>query len=150
MAALTAALLVALLAAGAVAGHPMHTSVTELTHDPSTGSLTVVVRVFADDFADAAGGTSDSVAAAYLRRGLSVSDRFGRPIRLQWQRLEPAGDALLLRLRGHAPAGVFGGRLRQMILCDRFADQVNVVRVGDGRQRANLLFVPGDEAKALP
>jgi hypothetical protein len=139
-----------LCCAGLLTAHPMHTSVTELDHDPATRRLTVVVRVFADDFTAATGGASDSLAAGYLRPRLELIDRTGRPIALHWERLEHAGDALLLHLRGTAPAGLTGARLRQAVLCERFSDQVNVVRIREGRRVASLLFVPGDEAKELP
>lgn len=139
----------ALLALPLAWAHPLHTSVTELTHEPASGIVFVTVRVFADDF-KAAAGAGDSAAAAYLRTHLALTDRGGRPIPLRWERGEPAGDALLLRLRGLAPAGLAGWRVRHSVLCERFEDQVNLVRVRYERRSVSLLFTPGDGAKALP
>ncbi len=141
--------LAAIAVAPLLAVHPMHTSVTELAHEPRSRTVAVTVRVFADDFT-ATAGVGDSAAAGYLRTKLMLTDRAGRPIALRWERLEPAGDALLLRLRGPAPAGLAGVRVRQAVLCDRFADQVNIVRASYGGRSASLLFTPGDEAKPLP
>ncbi len=129
--------------------HPVHTSITQLAHEPATRTVAVTVRVFADDFT-AAAGRGDSAAAAYVRPRLALTDRAGRPIPLRWERAEPAGDALVLRLRGHAPAGLAGVRVRQMLLCERFDDQVNIVQAAYGGRSATLLFTPGDDAKALP
>jgi hypothetical protein len=127
----------------------MHTSVTELTHEPASGSIAVTVRVFADDFT-AAAGPGDSAAAAYLRGRLVLTDRGGRLIPLRWERREPAGDALLLRLSGLAPAGLTGARVRHSVLCERYEDQVNLVRVQYAGRSVSLLFTPGDGAKAIP
>ena len=150
MAAVTALLGGAVLWGMLVGVHPMHTSITDLVHDPRSGQVTIVIRTFVDDFSSAAGGVGDSSAAAYLRPRLSLTDRTGRPVVLRLERVEPVGEAVLLRLRGHAPGGLSGGRLRQALLCDRFDDQVNVVRVAAGPRRVSLLFVAGDEAKTLP
>jgi hypothetical protein len=127
----------------------MHTSVTELTHEPATRTVAVTVRVFADDFT-AAAGTGDSAAVAYLRSRLTLADRAGRLIALRWERIEIAGDALVLRLRADAPRGLAGVRVRHTLLCERFNDQVNIVRATYGGRSATLFFTRGDEAKALP
>jgi hypothetical protein len=147
---MNAALLGALLCGSLATAHPMHTSVTELVHDARSGTVTVMVRVFADDFRAAAGGAADSLAARYLRPRITLTDRTGRVVALAWERSEPAGDALLIHLFGRAPSGVSAGRFRQAVLLERFADQVNLVRVRDGSKRASLWFVRGDQAKALP
>ena len=57
---------------------------------------------------------------------------------------------LLLRLRGEAPAGLAGARVRHSVLCERFDDQVNIVRATYAGRSASLLFTRGDGAKALP
>jgi hypothetical protein len=142
-------LAVACVALPLLGAHPLHTSVTELTHEPATRTAAVTVRVFADDFT-AAAGTGDSAAARYLQSRLTLADRAGRPIALRWERLEVAGDALLLRLRAEAPRGLAGARVWQTLLCERFDDQVNIVRATYAGRSATLLFSRGDEAKALP
>ena len=144
-----ARLAAALLATPLLGAHPMHTSVTELIHEPATQSVSVTVRVFADDFT-AAAGTGDSAAAAYLESRLTLTDPDGRPIPLRWDRREPIGDVLLLRLRGETPAGLAGARVRHSVLCERFDDQVNIVRATYAGRSASLLFTRGDGAKALP
>jgi hypothetical protein len=46
--------------------------------------------------------------------------------------------------------GLTGTRIRNRLLCDRFPDQVNVVRATYDGRSATLLFTPGDPAKPLP
>jgi hypothetical protein len=140
----------ALLAApilGAV--HPVHTSVTDLRYETGSRRVTVTLRVFADDFT-AAAGTDDSAAAEYLRPRLTLTDPSGRSILLRWERREVAGDALVITLRGDASAGLAGAGIRQTVLCDRFTDQINIVRATYGGRSASLLFTPGDATKRLP
>jgi hypothetical protein len=56
----------------------------------------------------------------------------------------------VLRLRADAPRGLAGVRVRHTLLCERFNDQVNIVRATYGGRSATLFFTRGDEAKALP
>ena len=149
MVAIIGRLAAAAVAVPLLAAHPMHTSVTELAHESASGTVAVTIRTFADDFT-AAAGAGDSAAAAYVRARVRLTDRSGRPIVLRWERVEPAGEALLLRFRGDAPAGLAGGKLRHTLLCERFADQVNIVRATYGGRSTSLLFTPGDPAKPLP
>jgi hypothetical protein len=149
VAAVIGRLAASLLAAPLLSAHPMHTSVTELIHEPATRTVVVTVRVFADDFT-AAAGPGDSAAAAYLGPRLTLTDRGGRVIPLRWERREPMGDALRFHLRGTAPAGLAGARVRHTVLCERFDDQVNIVRATYEGRSASLLFTSGDDAKTLP
>ncbi len=128
--------------------HPMHTSVTELVHDPASKTVAITLRVFADDFASVGG--ADSLALPYLRANLTLADAVGRPIPLRWEAGYRSGDVVWLRLRAEVPAGLAGLQVRNTVLCDRFEDEVNVVRASYGGRTASLLFTQGDRAKALP
>ncbi|MEO6057252.1 MAG: DUF6702 family protein [Gemmatimonadales bacterium] len=148
------AVLLALALAGGHA-HPMHTAVTEVLQEDAHGLVTVQVRVFADDFraavplpADSA--AADSTMARYLRGTFALADRTGRPVRLAWAGAERSGDVLLLRLRGEVPGGLAGARVTSLVLCERFEDQVNIVRATYGGRATTLLFTPGETSKALP
>ncbi len=127
----------------------MHTSVTELTHDPATRTVAVSVRVFADDWA-AAGGRADSLALPRLQRTLRLTDAGGHPLALRWEGVVRSADALVLRLRAEAPGGLGGIRVSQALLTDRFPDQVNIVRATYAGRTVSLLFTRGDQSKALP
>jgi hypothetical protein len=147
-------LVLALALSGRVV-HPMHTALTEVTQVDARGTTTVQIRVFADDLAGAVPLASDSVEAdsalaRYLRGTVALADRRGRPVRLAWAGAERTGDVILLRLRGTVPAGLAGARITSLVLCDRFADQVNIVRAAYVGHVTTLLFIRGDTAKALP
>ena len=137
------------LLAGA-APHPMHTAITEITHEAATGSAAIRIRVFADDFRAVVAGGSDSAMAAYVRGTFSLADRSGRVLQLGWEGAATEGDVLVIRLRVAAPAGLSAVRVKSELLSDRFEDQVNVVRAVYGGRTATPLFVRGDPVKALP
>lgn len=135
--------------------HPLHTAVAEITYNGGSRTAEIHIRVFADDFAAAVGVApgargAESAMAGYVRRTFSLADQAGRVLRLQWRGAERAGDVVLLRLAVPVPAGLSGARVRSVLLCERFADQVNVVRALYGGRPVTLLFTPGDGAKTLP
>jgi hypothetical protein len=139
---------------GLAAAHPMHTAVIEIVAD-GRGGATVSIRAYADDLAAAAGvpdggAAADSAIAGYVRRGVTITDRRGRVLGLQWDGAEPAGDAVVLRLHAAAPAGLGGARVAAGLLAERFPDQVNIVRASYGGSTRTLLFIRGEAAKALP
>lgn len=146
--------LVALSLAGGVA-HPMHTAVTEVAQQDSRGAATVQIRVFFDDFQAAVPlppepAAADSAMARYLRGSFALADRAGRPVRLTWGGAERAGDVIVLRLLGEVPGGLAGARVTSLVLCERFSDQVNIVRAEYDGRVTTLLFTRGEASKALP
>ena len=147
----------ALIALALVGGraHPMHTTVTEVVQADARGHVSIQVRVYLDDLRSAVltrVGTAgaDSAMARYLRGTFALADRTGRPVRLTWTAAEPAGDVILFRLRGEVPGGLAGARVTNLVLCERFEDQVNVVRAEYAGRTTTLLFTRGETAKALP
>ena len=135
--------------------HPLHTTMAEVTIDRPRGTARVVVRVFADDFGtalDAAGGagTWDERAAAYLRRAISIVVDTGQPLAMRDCGTRRQGDLLWLCAEATVTARP-GSRLalRDRMLCELFADQVNVVRVTEGATTKNMLFTRGDALKPV-
>ena len=148
---------IALLALALAGGrtHPMHTAVTQVVQEDASGRTVIEVRVYADDLqaalAPAASQESaDSSMTRYLRATFALADRAGRPVRLEWAGAERTGDVVLLRLRGVVPGGLAGARVTSLVLCERFEDQVNVVRATYARRTTTLLFTRGETAKLLP
>jgi hypothetical protein len=158
------ALLALVLAGGR---HPMHTTVAEVVQRDGRGRTTIQVRVYTDDLSAAVpeatglpptgGGprvgtdsAADSATARYLRGTFALTDRSGYPVRLTWRGLERTGDVVLLRLEGEVPGGLAGARITSLVLCERFEDQVNVVRAEYAGRSTTLLFTRGETAKALP
>lgn len=137
------------------AGHPMHTAVAEITYDRPSRMAAIRIRVFADDFdtavaAQAGGATRDSAMSLYVRSAFVLTGRAGQTLPIHWDGAERQGDVVLLRLRADAPDGLSGAKVLSALLCDRFEDQVNVVRASYDGRVATLLFTRGDRAKALP
>jgi hypothetical protein len=133
--------------------HPMHTSVVELRD--SEGEISVRIRVFEDDFMavlerQRPTEKPDSTMSRYVQARFALADRQSRPIRLRWETPERSGGVLLLQLQGSVPGGLAGTKVKSTLLCDRFPDQINIVRAIYGGQTATLLFTSGDGAKILP
>ena len=141
----------------------MHTTVAEVVQRDGRGRTAIQVRVYTDDLRAAVpeaaglpptGGSptphADSAMARYLRGTFALADRSGRPVRLTWGGAERSGDVVLLRLEGEVPGGLAGARITSLVLCERFEDQVNVVRAEYAGRSTTLLFTRGETAKALP
>ena len=142
-----AAALALALAGGAA--HPLHTSVTEVTSD-DRGTVRVAIRLYADDLGAAAGTRlADSAVARYVRGHFALRDRGDRPVRLWWDGATRHDDAVIIRLEGALSGGLGGARVANLLLTERFHDQVNVVRASWPGGSATLLFTHGDAGKAV-
>jgi hypothetical protein len=152
-----------LLATGAIAEagttdalmYPMHTAVVELSYQSASGVAAIQIRVFQADFGltvapASSGAPSDSAIARYVRGALHLTDRAGRTLPLRWVGVEHSGDVMVLRLTAPAPEGLHGARVLSALLCERFEDQVNIVRATSDGRTSTLLFLRGDSAKLLP
>ena len=141
----------ALGAAGALALHPLHTTLTRLDYSAADGTVAVSVRPFADDFRVAVGSNaSDSAAFAYVGKALALTDPAGRILPLSWCGLSRTGDLVWLCLRARAPGGLAGVRVQARMLLDHYADQINIVEASYDGRRVSLLFSRGDPPKPLP
>ena len=142
------------------AAHPVHASFAELAYDPAARSVTVTLRVFADDFAaevarrtdtrpGADGVPPDGAVLRYVTPRFTVVAPRGGTLAFRSCGTRRAGIQLLVCLRAPAAAFPAGGRVRSAVLSDAFRDQVNVVRVAGGARPRTLVFVAGDGAKPL-
>ena len=154
------ALVVLLLPAARVGlAHPLHTTLTRLSYDATTRTVNLTVRVFADDFARAVTGRggaaghvapSDAAMLRYVTARLALQRAAGAPITLRWCGMRRDGEALFLCLRATEQAPPAGARIRNALLSEMFADQVNIVQASYGGATRTLLFTPSDGTKALP
>jgi hypothetical protein len=140
---------VALAGGGA---HPLHSSVTEVCAD-GRGSVQVAIRLYADDLRSATGVADrlppDSAVARYVRGRFALRDGSDRPVLLRWDGLTRHDDAVVIRLQGTLTGGLAGARVTDLLLTERFRDQVNVVRASWPGGSATLLFTHGDVGKAV-
>ena len=142
----------------AAGAHPLHTSFAEVTYDASARTVTVSLRVFADDFsadvarrAGAAAGAvpGDDAVYRYVAARFTVVTARGETLPFRPCGTRRVGAQLFVCLRAPAAAPPAGARVRSAILSDVFADQVNIVQASYAGRRRTLLFTPGDGAKAL-
>ncbi len=137
--------------------HPLHTSIAEITADPSGRTLRAMIRVFADDFTLAAtrhrgaGSTvlTDAAALAYLQTTFVLTDRSGRRLSLRACGARRAAELLWICVETNVPGGVAGTSLRNGVLCDLHSDQVNIVRSRMKGPASSLLFTRTTPARVL-
>ena len=147
------ALMLALVASPAA--HPLHSSYTEIARDERSGTLTVSVRLFADDFGamlDSLRGTSafrtltpEQVARAYFNRSFSLSTGT-TAVQLEWDGMTTVGGLTLIRVRSVGPVKD-RLQIRNALMFDRFSDQVSIVRwTGTRGARTIVLSARAPEA----
>jgi hypothetical protein len=160
----TLALACLLTTARPALAHPLHTTLAELSYDPSARVLNVSLRVFADDFTAAvtrrpgarteartvASTLTDSAMFRYVAERFAIAAPGAGPLALRWCGVRRSGDVLLLCLRATAVPALAGARVRSALLNESFADQVNLVQATYDGRRQMLLFTPRTGVKSLP
>ena len=157
-----AAALLALVTTSRVAmAHPLHSTITELTEDRARGVVRAMVRVFADDFGTAvsrssrgkvaptSGAAWDAAVLSYATSAFGIQDAQGHALAIRSCGMRRTGDLLWLCLEATTTQPLAALRVRNAVLCDLFDDQVNVVQGTAGGERRSLLFVRGDQFKAV-
>ena len=134
--------------------HPIHSTLTEITHDPAARTLDVSVRVFADDFGTALqrrGGPPRSwEAAAFAYAATHFTLLAGRrALPFTWCGVRRQGIVMWLCLRAPAPRAAGKLTVHNRMHFELFEDQVNVVQATLGGRRHSVLFTRGDGPKAL-
>ena len=141
-----------------VGAHPLHTSLTRIVF-AADGSVTVAVRVFADDFSAAVARSTRAVASAdhrvpdvaaadYLSHALVIEAR-DKPIALQLVSQRRDGDVTWIELRGAWRGDLSNATIRNQLLMDLHRDQVNIVQLSRGRDSRTLLFSAGKENRVI-
>ena len=141
-----------------VGAHPLHTSLTRIVI-AADGSVSVAVRVFADDFSAAVARSTrvaaaadhrvaDGAAADYLSRAL-VIEALGRPVALQLVRQRRDGDVTWIELRGAWRGDLSNATIRNQLLMDLHRDQVNIVQLSRGSDSRTLLFSAGKSDRVI-
>lgn len=156
----TCAMALTLAAPRPAESHPLHTTMTELSHDPAARVLSATLRVFADDFSAAVMPAvarraevvvpPDSAILRYVSARFVVATRGASRVPMRWCGMRREGDVLFLCLRGTVQGPLAGASLRNTLLTEMFADQVNIVQASYGGRRRTLLFTARDGAKPLP
>ena len=144
--------------------HTYHASITELRYNPAKKQVEISLKVFTDDLEKALSQGQPStvhldeqprasaLAAAYLQRTLRLGTRPGEVLPLQFMGMQHEADAYWLYARAPLPATgrpLSSLRLRQGVLLDLFADQMNIVNFEAGGQKQSLLFRAGNEEQEV-
>jgi hypothetical protein len=115
--------------------HPLHTSYTEIARD-RTGRLMISIKVFSDDFQSALVQSGDNErlqpngeenVRRYVERALLVRTSDGSKVSLNWCGVRAEGTQLIICvMTSSAIRGPI--RMSNLLLLERFADQINIVR----------------------
>jgi len=145
--------------------HPIHTSYAEADYRPESQKLEIALRLFTDDAEAALSGRAgrkisfDSTPAAeldalvftYVRTLFTVKTRDGAVQALTWvgREFKDHEGHLWIYLQCPLPGGAAGARIRDRVLRDTFADQLNSVRMRDHSakpvRQVTLLFTSDAE-----
>lgn len=139
--------------------HPLHTTLAELSTDPSAHEVSILLRVFAGDLASAvtaraSAGSPDrmppdsAMIRYFVERFEITADGVGR-VALRWCGFRRDQDVLFLCFHARA-ASLSQARLRNTLLNEIFADEVNIVRVNIDGRRETMLFTGREVMKTLP
>ncbi|HVF40559.1 MAG TPA: DUF6702 family protein [Gemmatimonadaceae bacterium] len=142
--------------------HPIHSSLAEITHEPSTRTVRVSLRVFVDDYTTASSAYARRLASSgtsaqttsplvlYAIAAFALTDRSGRRVALKSCGGRRAGEVMWLCFRASVPRGLSGYSVASMLLFDLFDDQVNIVQISNDGKRTSMLFTKGDKARRIP
>lgn len=146
------------LAARIANAHPIHTTLTALSHEK--GELTLSVRTFADDFSASvamfAGRTppsdwtvADADVARYLASRIKIWDASKHALALTPCGIRREREMYWLCVRLTGISDLRGIRMENRLLTERHEDQVNIVQIGVEGSRRTLLFTKKTDAQEL-
>ncbi len=132
--------------------HAIHTTVTQLTVDGR--GLTVMIRAFADDLSSSVAthagrpapsdhSVTEADAQRYVRAQFVIGTGDRRLVALESCGVRRAEDMYWLCFRAPLPHGLSGAAIRNQMLTELHADQINIVQVDDRGARQTLLFRKG-------
>lgn len=148
----TRAALLLCATAPALHAHAIHTTVTQVTVDDR--GVTLMIRAFADDIsatvarhAGRAAPADHALPVADLLRYVRSQFMIGTPAR-GMMALEPCGirradDMYWLCFRVPAARGLAGVSVRNQMLTEFHADQINIVQLDDRGRKQTMLFRKG-------
>lgn len=151
-----------LLAAHPARAHKFYASLAQVEYDAGAGRVEVSMRVFADDLELAltrrAGAPvrlerakeRDRLVIEYLREKFELKNRAGERKELRLVGVEVEREVAWLYFEADMPEGLKGARLRDEVLFELFAKQVNVVDFKWTGGKSDLVFVRGDGERAVP
>ena len=145
-------LLVTLTAGVNLQAHPFHATYTEVDWNAKTKVLEVALRVQPEDLdrvlslrtkrkidIEKTKGV-DKLIQMYLAEVFLVEPKLKQPVAIRWIGKEVSSKEAWLYFEIPRPQGIEGLKLLNRIFLEILPDQVNTVRVRQGRQRVTLRF----------
>ena len=145
-------------ASSVASAHPIHTTLTKVS--VADRVVTFNVRAFADDFsatvarfagrtppADSSAPTADVLR--YAQKYFTIVDGAGKPVVLESCGVKRANELYWLCFKATFPNGSKGARLRNQMLTEFHADQVNIVQLEPPAARRTMLFTKGSAAAVI-
>ncbi len=137
--------------------HNYHLSFTQLEQRSNSDRITILVRVFADDFervlqarfSHRVNLSNRELIAKYLHECLEIKGSDGKNKKFVTGKIEQKADVVLINLTARIPAGLHGLQLRQKILCELYDDQINQVLLKFPDREATLEFKNGEGFKVI-
>lgn len=144
-----------------VLAHAYHTSITELRYNPAKKQVEISVKIFTNDLEKALSEgqprmvhldeqpRTNALAAAYLQRSVRLGTRPGEALPLQFLGMQHEQDAYWLYAKAAVPRPLTSLHLRQTLMLDLFADQMNIVNFEANGQKQSVLFRAGKEEQEI-
>jgi hypothetical protein len=148
--------------------HSLHQSTAEAEYNPKTKKLEVSLTVFINDLELALvrqceremrldktpAAEFDTQIQAYLAKTFVVTVAAGKAAKIEWVGREldadsaKSGDpAVTLFFEVPLPQGLDKATLQNLVLCDLFQDQSNLLELRNGAKKKELRFRRADPAK---
>ncbi|MDQ3684219.1 MAG: hypothetical protein M3430_01275 [Acidobacteriota bacterium] len=139
-----------------LAAHKFYTSFAQIEYNDERKVVEVALRVFGDDMENILsrhhskpvriGKTEDAAKLifAYVTAAFQLRDRDGVLKKFEWVGMETKGDVAWLYFETKMPEGLNGATLRNRVLLDFSDEQVNIVHLRHGNQKADLVFKAND------
>lgn len=137
--------------------HAIHSTLTEITL-AGNGTLTVRIRTFADDFSLAVNRfahttpradhvVTDDAAAKYVLATFTIAPD-NKALPLSFVSQKRTGDVVWIELRASTKS-LARTTVRNAMLFDVHADQVNIVKTTSNASTFTTLFTSGDKPKLI-
>lgn len=145
----------------AAALHTFHTSLMNAEYNEQEKTLEISIQVFAHDLENILGKRSGkrvrldrtpdagALTLRYLSEAVNLKNREGELKPFSWVGMESQADAVWLYVETKMPEGLEGAHLRNRIFFDLLGDQVNLVHIKYEGKKADLVFKPGEDYKAI-
>ncbi len=159
-----------LFAASSLQAHAVHQSRAEVEYNAKTHKLEVSLTVFCNDLelalirqsereislVKSPAAEVDAQIRLFLTGHFMIADAKGVLAPIEWiGRQDEAASAasgapeVTLFFEIPLPDGLVGSSLKQIVFCDHFADQLNLVHLRSGTQSTELRLTKGEPMKRL-